>query len=361
MDNRHLLHKVLVLGGHADNALAALVLRGVGVRRLTLDVARVREGNHAVVLFNQVFQQNVVLCRHDIGAACVGIFAADFGDFGFDNLFDLAHIGKNLAILFNLSIEFVQLVLDFLPFQPGQFAHGHIHDCLRLHLGEPVFVLQILFCRGDGLGMTEQIHDLVDIVARDFIALQNMRARLCLFQVEFGAADNHILLVGDVVVENLREREHFRLSVHQRQHIDGAGVLQLGVFVKLIEDDLPVCVPAVMNHNVDPVSAVGNVLDIGNAVNFLVLHQPCNRLHQHAFVDLVRDFGNVDDVFILVDMALGAHHHAPAPGFVCLDNAVYAVAGCRGGKVRPFDKLHQLLHGALRVLHAVDGGVDNLP
>ena len=75
-----------------------------------------------------------------------------------------------------------------------------------------------------------------------------MCARLCLCKVKYRAVLDNALLMRNIVIKHLRERKHLRLAVHDGKHIDGAGVLQLRVFVELIEYDLAVRVAPVVEY-----------------------------------------------------------------------------------------------------------------
>ena len=359
VDHRHFLHKVLFLGGHAENSLAALVLSRIGIGRQTLDISGVRERNHTIMPFNKIFQQNIVLRRHDLGAATIGIFAPDLQHLVFDDLLDAADIRKNGAQIGNQRVKSGKFIHDLLLFKTGQLAHGHIDNGLRLHIRKTEPRHKFFFGIRNGSGMTDQIHDLIDIVAGDFITLQNVRPRLGFIQIKPGPPGDDLLLMGNVIIQNLRQGEHFGLIIDQRQHIDGAGILQLSVFIKLIENDLPVGIAAVMNDQIDTVPAVGKVFDIGDTVNFFVFCQCGDGLHQHTFVDLIGQLGDDNAVFILFDFAFGTHHDAAAAGLIGFDNPVYAIAGGGGRKIRPLDILHKVFHGAVRVFHPVNRGVNH--
>ena len=80
--------------------------------------------------------------------------------------------------------------------------------------------------------------DLVDVVHGLEQAFQNMGAGQALVQVVLGAAGHHVLLVLDVPVQHLPQAQDLGLAVHQGQHDDAEGVLQLGVLVQEVEHHL---------------------------------------------------------------------------------------------------------------------------
>ena len=64
-------------------------------------------------------------------------------------------------------------------------------------------------------------------------SLQQVGPLLGLFQVEPGAADDNLLLVLDVLVQDMPQGENLGLELavdlHQGQHVNGEGGLKLGL------------------------------------------------------------------------------------------------------------------------------------
>ena len=87
--------------------------------------------------------------------------------------------------------------------------------------------------------------DLVDVVLCDEQTLQQMSTGLCVLQVIAGAADDDLLLKGQIFVDDVPQGEDLRLGlvIHQRQHIDGEGGLQLGLCKQAVEYHLRIGVP----------------------------------------------------------------------------------------------------------------------
>ena len=75
------------------------------------------------------------------------------------------------------------------------------------------------------------LDDLVNVILCDEQTLQQVGPLLSLVQVEPRAADDNLLLEGQVLVEDVPQGQDLRLAlvVHQGQHIDGEGGLQLGL------------------------------------------------------------------------------------------------------------------------------------
>ena len=124
-------------------------------------------------------------------------------------------------------------------------------------------------------------------------------------ELEDGAAPDDLLLILYVVTEDVLQPEHLRLAVDEHQHIDGAGVLQLRVSVKLVEKELRVGVAAVFDDYLHA-AAVGFVAQGGDALDALRLHQLRYALYEHRLVHLIRDLVDLNAVLVLDYLAFRA-------------------------------------------------------
>ena len=77
------LGEVLFLERLPGHAAATALLGAIGRRRDALDVARMGEGKDALLLFNEVFDVDLVLDVLNFGAALVAVFVADGDEFVF--------------------------------------------------------------------------------------------------------------------------------------------------------------------------------------------------------------------------------------------------------------------------------------
>ncbi len=73
----HVDHRVLVAGGDALLAHAALTLSGVFADRRALDVAVLRQGEDALLLLDEVFNVDLVLDLLDLGDPLVAILVGN--------------------------------------------------------------------------------------------------------------------------------------------------------------------------------------------------------------------------------------------------------------------------------------------
>ena len=229
-----LADKVLVPAAHAADAASAAALGLVDIQRLALEVAKVGQGDHALLLRNQVLDVDLALHRGKLGAARVVELLLDLQQLLLDDGADLLLVGQDGVVLGDLGVQLIHLGLDLLALQPCQTAQRHLHNGLRLHVVQTKPLHQGSLAFLHGVVGADNRDNLVDVVQRSHQALQNVGALLGLFQVKDGPAGDDLFLELDVFVQHLVQGERLWLAAHQRQHDDADGVLQLGVGEQLI-------------------------------------------------------------------------------------------------------------------------------
>ena len=95
----------------------------------------------------------------------------------------------------------------------------------------------------------------------------------------------------------------------------------------------------------------------------LLVDQLGDALDQHGAVHVVRDFGD-DDLLApaleLFDAHLAAHLEAASAGGEVVLDRLDSANHAAGGEVRPFDELHQLLDGDVRIVYLGANAVHHL-
>ena len=162
--------------------------------------------------------------------------------------------------------------------------------------------------------------------------------------------------------EDLLEVERRRPPVHDRQQVDAEGVLERGVLVELVEDDVGVFAALELDDQADPL-AVALVAEVGDAGDLVVVDEERDALLDDGLGDVVGDFGE-DEVLPAAPHLLGVHPRPddrPAPaGGVGVHDAPSPADERPRREVGPLDELHQLLRPRLRVVDEVDDGVGDL-
>ena len=258
------LHIVLFFGGHGPHALAAAALGTVLADGQPFDVTTVGQGEDALFLFNEVFNDDLVLHVLNFRLAIITEFIPDCDELVLQDAFNLFLVSQKFPVVGNLLFQMPVFLFQFFAIQALQLYEAHIADCLSLHLGEPEALHQIL--SGVVITGTDNANDLVNVILCDQQAFQQMGALLGLAKVITGAAYDQVFLEAQIFVQNAAQIQNLRLGlvVNQRQHIDGKAGLKRRLFKQTVQDYLGVGITLQFNDDAHAV-AVGLVPQVGNA------------------------------------------------------------------------------------------------
>ena len=406
--NKKLIDPVVFLGGGGLFATATTLLRPVFAQRLALDVATVRERDHHVGGRDQVFGAQVVRAVLHQTAACSQLALAELG-FDDRELFanddgDAFRLGQNVQQVFNLGHHLFVLCNDLVLFQPGQALQTHLQNFLGLRVGQAVQAVtthaEHFFqtirtvvvgvnrsAVGTGAGqhlahqlavprLVHQLHlghrwrrgvandgdEVVDVGQGNRQAFQHMAALARLAQVEHRAARHHFAAVLQEDFNQVFQVAQLGLAVDQRHHVHAKRVLQLRLFVQVVQHHFGYFAPLQFNHQTHA-GLVRLVLDVADAFDFLLMHQLGHAFLQGLFVHLVGQLVHDDGLALaLVDvlkMAFGTHHHLATSGTVAVFDAIDAVNNAGGGEVRGRDDLHQFVNCGFRVPQQVHARINH--
>ena len=152
------------------------------------------------------------------------------------------------------------------------------------------------------------------------------------------AAADDLEAVVEEDLEELAQPEGAGLTVDQGDRVDAEGVLQRGLLVELLEQRLGVEAVLDLDDQAHPLGAVGEVLDVGDALELLGLHQGLDALDDLLGADAVGQLGDDDALAPAegLDPCGGAHPERAAAGLVGLLDAVETddLAAGRAGRAR---------------------------
>src|SRR5215216_1329076 len=289
-DGQELDDVVLFEVGPADPA-AAPVLGPVVAQGNPLDVAGPGAGNHHRLGRDQVLDRQLALVGADLGPARVGEAAPGLQQLLLDDPAHLGGVVEDGLELGDPGLELGVLLLELAALEGGQAAQLHVEDGGGLDLRERVALHQL----GPGdvgrLGVADEVDDLVEVVEGDQQALEDVGPLLGLAQLVAGPADDHGDLVGEVVRQHLGQVEHPGHAVDQGQHDHAEAVLELGVLVELVEDDLGDGVAAALDDQAGAF-LVGLVGDVDDAVEAALADQVADPHQQAVAGDLVGQLGH---------------------------------------------------------------------
>ncbi len=167
-----------------------------------------------------------------------------------------------------------------------------------------------------------------------------------------GPPPHHVQPVRHVDLEQLAQPEHSRLPVDQGHVVDAEGLLHRRQPVKLGQHGVRVKAAAHLDDQVQAAVAVGQVLQVGDAVELLGLDQVLDPGHDLLRADRVGQLGDHDPGTprgqLLHHRRGPAAEDAPA-GLVGLPDTLQAHDPPAGGQVRPGHEPHQGIQGRGRV------------
>ena len=234
-----------------------------------------------------------------------------------------------------------------------------VEESRHIHVLETLDQASLTF--RNGLAVPQNGNDFVDIVDCQQEALEDMGTLLCLFQIELGTVGDDFHLKFQVFLQHLLQAQSLGLTAHQRQHIDADGILQLGIGKQLVQHDLLIGIFFQFDNDPHALTA-GFVLNVGNALDPLILCQIGNGLHQTGLVHHVRNFRHDDRLpsANLFEMSLSAERQLALTGGIRRTDTAFAHENAAGGEVRSLHTGHQFVHGAVRIFHQHVNAVNDL-
>ncbi len=196
------------------------------------------DGDHHVLVGDHVLDGDVVRLRDDLGAPLVAIGGAQLTQLALDLLQHELIRAEDGTQPLDQEHQLLVLLDHFLALEPGQALQAHVEDGLGLGLGEFEATDQVFTGLGRRLAGADGGDHLVQMIERLEDAFQDVSPLFGLAQVVAGAPDDHRLPMVEEVAEQLLERHHLRLVVHDGQQDDAEGGLHRRQLVQRVEDDL---------------------------------------------------------------------------------------------------------------------------
>ena len=202
--------------------------------------------------------------------------------------------------------------------------------------------------------------DLVDVVDRDFEAFEDVDAVLGLLQQEARAAGDDLDAVVDEALEEELEAHPARRAVVEGEHVRRKVRLELGEAVEVVQHHVGLGVGLDGDDDVDAHVALGEVLDVRDALDLVVLDEVAEVDEHLPLVDGVREFGDDDllaAVLVRDDFRLGADLERRAPRHVHLADRGPATDDGARREVGALHELHEVVDGAVGVVDLPGDGV----
>ena len=193
------LDEVLVVGLGPDDALAAPLLGAVVGDARSLDESKVRHRDDAALVRDHVLHAEFAGGRDDLGPARRGVLGLYLEELALDEREKLGLRFQDAAQLLYQLHEPQVLLLDLAALKAGQLVQAQLEDGVRLLRRERVFRHQPDL-RLVAIGRAaDDLHEVVQVIERDDIALEDVGAFLSLLQLELRAAGDDLAHGGEVV------------------------------------------------------------------------------------------------------------------------------------------------------------------
>ena len=164
------------------------------------------------------------------------------------------------------------------------------------------------------------------------------------------------------VVNHIAQVQQTRTAVDQCDVVHRKRRLQLGVFVQSVQYNT--CNGVVFEDDDNACTLVVTlVVDVRNALDFLLVNQLADFLDHIGFVDHIGDFGDYDTLSAalgVLDFGLGTHNDAATACFESFLNTCVAIDDTTCGEVGCFNVLSQLLGGDVAVVDVGAASVHHL-
>ncbi len=200
--NQRLLHDVVAHGFEADNAFSPALLNFVGFGINALDVAGIGQSDCHFFVGNQIgFGNFADLVSINFHAPLIAIGFFGFRQFFFDHRLDLGRTFQYPEIFGNLGHQFLQFIVNLLPFQFRQRRQLGFQNRVGLDLVKLESLHQIVARVFAVLGFSDDADHFVNIGQTFHQPFQNMRPLFGTVKFKLDAARHHLLAMLQKIVQ----------------------------------------------------------------------------------------------------------------------------------------------------------------
>ena len=203
-------------------------------------------------------------------------------------------VAQDRAQGLDLALQLGLLGLELDPGELRQPAQLQVEDVGGLRVGEVEDVHQPGLGDRGVLGGADDLDDLVDVQDRDEQTLDEVQPLLALAQAVGAAAAHHVEAEVDVDPQEVLQAEGAWLAVDERDVVDAEVLLHRRHLEELLQHRLRVETALDLDDQLQAVLAVGQVLDVADALELLGLDQILDLLDDLLGSDEVGQLGDDD-------------------------------------------------------------------
>ena len=243
-----------------------------------------------------------------------------------------------------------------------QLCQTHIDDSLRLQSIKAKTLLQIKLSLSRRLARPDDMHHLVDIVARDDEPLQDMRTLLSLTLIILSTTDHHLMTMLYKISNTITQRKQTRTPLDQSNSIHAKTRLQLSHLEQLIQDHTRISVTLHIDYDTHTLT-VRLIISVAHPIKFALLDQISDTLDKLRLVHAIRNLRNDNLIMSItsLDISLGTHDDTSAPRLISILDTLQAHDISPRREVRSLDIIHQGDTIHLRIVHESHASINHLP
>ncbi|MMZ61259.1 hypothetical protein D1872_233990 [compost metagenome] len=127
--------------------------------------------------------------------------------------------------------------------------------------------MQVILCILSILGGFNRLNDLIQYIERLHQTFQHMRTILSLLKIKLSPMRDHFALMLNIGLQNRLDPELVWSLVHDRNHIEVIGYLQIGLLQQISENSIGIGILLELDDNTQTITStlithLGNTLDL---------------------------------------------------------------------------------------------------
>ena len=265
-------HSIILNCLHALYSSASAVLIAEIIHCHALDIAELCSGDNNRLIRDHIFYRDIMLIKSELCAALIAVFCGNFLKFLLYNSEQLVLVRKNFSQTCDFFHQFFVFRLNLSSFQTCQSSQTHIYNSLSLCIGKIKSLYKFFFGFLNIFSRTDDTYDFINVVKSNQQSFQDMCPLLSFIEVIFCSSGDHILLMDEIIYQNILQCEDLRLSLYQRKIIDTERILELRVFVELIQNYICICITANFNTDFHTLTA-GMIIQRCDTIDFFISYK----------------------------------------------------------------------------------------
>ncbi len=287
----------------------------------------------------------------------------DLGELGPHECAQRLLVGEQLAQRSDLGLELALLRLQLEAAEFRQPPQLQVEDVVGLRLRQVEDLDEPRPRRRAVVAAADERDDLVDGQDRDEQPLDEVQPLLPFGEPMRAAPPHDLDPEVDVDGQQLPQPQGARLPVDERDVVDPEAVLQRGQLVELLQDGLGVEAVLDLDDQVQPALAVGEVLQVADALELLGPHELLDLRRHLLRPDEIRQLGDDDSLAArgdALDPAGRAGAERAPPRLVGVADALEPDDPPAAGQIGARHVAHEVGQRRVRMLDEVAGGGDDL-